>query len=263
MQIKLDTANTTTDELTGLIALCASLGGRLPSISGNPAVTYRIDPELATATVHPNSPDAQRVEDDVPLPPAAESTEGKAGQPDTPDADTSEATGAGTSTSTASAAVELDADGIPWDERIHVSTKTKTAKNVWTKKRNVDEVFYGQIHAELQELHAGNDDTPPPPTQDIGSSPEAASSTPDENAPTDDTDVPSPPAPDASAGSDAPVFNEFADLVNKVAPFGIPYVKLAELAVKVTDGLVTKFPDLRDKPDYWADFYALAVAEAG
>ncbi len=30
----------------------------------------------------------------------------------------------------------LDADGLPWDERIHASTKTKTAKNTWTKVRN-------------------------------------------------------------------------------------------------------------------------------
>lgn len=29
----------------------------------------------------------------------------------------------------------VDADGLPWDERIHASTKTKTAKGVWTKRR--------------------------------------------------------------------------------------------------------------------------------
>lgn len=245
--IETDTASP--PELTALIALCASLGGRLPN--ANPSVTYSAgDLSITTPSFGPN--DGALPADDVPTPPAAESTEGKAGQPVIPGAGTSEAITDGTSTSTASAAIELDADGIPWDERIHASTKTKTKADVWTKKRNVDEVLYGQIHMELQELHAPTDDdegnVPSPP----------ASSTPDANAPTDDTDVPPPPAQDALVE-----FKEFADLVNKVAPFGIPYVKLAELAVKVTDGLVTKFPDLRDKPDYWADFYALAVEAAG
>jgi hypothetical protein len=253
MQISfiIDTDTTGSNELTALIALCASLGGRLPN--HNPTVAYPVDPEL---TARQRSWVAQTGEhvDAMPPPPAAESTEGN--DQVSPDAGSaSEPTTAASTASAPGAAVELDADGIPWDERIHASTKTKTQAGVWTKKRKVDEVLYGQIHAELQELHASEgatsgplDDTPPPPPSD----------TSDENAPTDDTDVPPPPAPDVSGD-----FKEFADLVNKVAPFGLPYVKLAELAVKVTDGLVTKFPDLRDKPDYWSDFYELAKTEAG
>lgn len=254
MQIRLDTSTASLPELTALIALCASLGGRLP-------LSFKYERLLP-----PGGPDDEQIEearyaaglttpvDDVPAPPAAE--ENDQVSPDVGGA--SELTIA-TSPPVAGAAVELDADGIPWDERIHASTKTKTKADVWTKKRNVDEVLYGQIHAELQEQHAGPlDDTPPPP----------ASSTLDESAPTDDTDVPPPPAPDASAGSEtasntASEFKEFSELVTAVAPFNIPYVKLAELAGKVTDGLVARFPDLKDKPDYWSDFYELAVQEAG
>jgi hypothetical protein len=46
---------------------------------------------------------------------------------------------------------ELDSDGLPWDERIHAATKTKTAKGAWKKKRGVDEVEFGKVAGELQE----------------------------------------------------------------------------------------------------------------
>lgn len=43
----------------------------------------------------------------------------------------------------------LDAAGLPWDERIHSSAKTKTAKGVWKRKRNLPEHVYDQVVAEL------------------------------------------------------------------------------------------------------------------
>lgn len=42
----------------------------------------------------------------------------------------------------------VDADGLPWDERIHTSTKTKTAKGTWTKRRG------GPKGAELAQIEA-------------------------------------------------------------------------------------------------------------
>ncbi len=85
--------------------------------------------------------------------------------------------------------VELDADNIPWDERIHApSKKTLVKTGQWKKKRNVDPVLVEQVEAELraamdapctiteimqpdgaQKLAAAAltvdpaDDTPPPP----------------------------------------------------------------------------------------------------
>ena len=35
-------------------------------------------------------------------------------------------------------AVELDSDGIPWDERIHSSNHKKTQKGVWQRQRGID-----------------------------------------------------------------------------------------------------------------------------
>lgn len=259
MQISLDTSTASPNELTALIALLHSLGGRLPAVS-----TVRLDLTADTVKLrealrdasgnhrHLGAEDEQTghspsLDEDVPLPPSDDEGNDVTSLDalDTENAAASEA-------SVPAGSIELDADGIPWDERIHASTKTQTGDGKWRKLRGVDEVLFGQVHAELQERYAGNEnssDVPPPP-----------SDTPVENAPTDDMDVPPPPAPDASEGSDA--FAEFSDLVAAVAPFNIPYVKLAELAGTVTDGLVSKFPDLRDKPDYWPDFFAAAKALA-
>lgn len=46
--------------------------------------------------------------------------------------------------------VELDATGIPWDERIHTSTKKKTAKDFWKRKPRIEDDVFDAIVAELQ-----------------------------------------------------------------------------------------------------------------
>lgn len=47
--------------------------------------------------------------------------------------------------------VELDTDGIPWDERIHASTKSKNADGRWKKKKGMnDESKVNAIIAELK-----------------------------------------------------------------------------------------------------------------
>lgn len=49
--------------------------------------------------------------------------------------------------------VELDADGLPWDERIHASTKTKTQKNQWTKRKGADDATIAHVLAELRSKY--------------------------------------------------------------------------------------------------------------
>lgn len=51
------------------------------------------------------------------------------------------------------AEVALDAEGMPWDERIHASTKTQTQKNVWTKRKGVDATVTEAVTAELREKY--------------------------------------------------------------------------------------------------------------
>lgn len=50
--------------------------------------------------------------------------------------------------------VERDSTGLPWDARIHASTKTKVASGAWTAKRNVDPAFKAQVEADLRGLPA-------------------------------------------------------------------------------------------------------------
>ena len=44
----------------------------------------------------------------------------------------------------------VDAEGLPWDERIHSSNRRITAKGVWTRRKNVDDAVYNSVVAELR-----------------------------------------------------------------------------------------------------------------
>ena len=47
--------------------------------------------------------------------------------------------------------VELDADGLPWDKRIHAATKTKMKREgTWKIKRGVDPALVEQVKTELR-----------------------------------------------------------------------------------------------------------------
>ena len=52
--------------------------------------------------------------------------------------------------STTAPTVELDKNGIPWDERIHAGTKRKNADGTWSLKKGVDKELAAQIIAEYQ-----------------------------------------------------------------------------------------------------------------
>ena len=48
---------------------------------------------------------------------------------------------------------ELDADGLPWDERIHAGSKTRTQKGAWTSRRGLDEAVRDAVVAELRQMY--------------------------------------------------------------------------------------------------------------
>lgn len=48
--------------------------------------------------------------------------------------------------------IDLDARGLPWDHRIHASTKNKNADGGWKKKKNVDPATISQVEGELKAL---------------------------------------------------------------------------------------------------------------
>lgn len=48
--------------------------------------------------------------------------------------------------------VEIDKHGLPWDSRIHASTKRKNADGSWTAKRGVDDALVMAVEAELRSV---------------------------------------------------------------------------------------------------------------
>ena len=75
--------------------------------------------------------------------------------------------------------VELDKNGIPWDERIHAGTKRKNADGTWSLKKGVDKELAAQIIAEYQSAPAA------PATTTVPAAPAKPG-------------VPTPPAPPAA-----------------------------------------------------------------
>lgn len=60
-----------------------------------------------------------------------------------------------TNTTTENASIVMDSDGLPWDARIHSSSKAFVSKGTWKMKRNVPTEMVQQVEAELRQLLAG------------------------------------------------------------------------------------------------------------
>ena len=50
--------------------------------------------------------------------------------------------------------INLDSEGLPWDSRIHSSSKAKNADGTWRIKRNSDKEFVAGVVAELKKVMA-------------------------------------------------------------------------------------------------------------
>jgi len=136
--------------------------------------------------------------------------------------------------------VMVDARGLPWDERIHASTRTQTQKGEWKAKRGVDDALVADVEMELRArveatrapfvpLNGGvaAPVVPPPPMQAV---------------------PPAPPAPPAApgvtggaggAGAPPSTFAELAMWVTPWASGANPRLTMAQVneAVKVSTGL--------------------------
>lgn len=112
----------------------------------------------------------------------------------------------------------LDADGIPWDARIHSGSRNTTADGRWRRLRGVDKGLYATVYGELRAARAAPmADTPVPP----------APPPPSADTPTPMADTPVPPAPPPpSADTPAPT----AD--TPTPPAITTFVELMEAAMK-------------------------------
>lgn len=58
-------------------------------------------------------------------------------------------------TASPASGVEVDKNGLPWDARIHSSSKSKTQQGVWTRRRGLnDDAMVARVEAELRQLMA-------------------------------------------------------------------------------------------------------------
>ena len=60
------------------------------------------------------------------------------------------------------AGVELDSDQLPWDHRIHASTKTKIGNGTWKLKPKTDPALIAQVRAEYKQAAAVPSNMTPP-----------------------------------------------------------------------------------------------------
>lgn len=251
INIELDTDDT--NDLLGLAALVAAIGGRAV---GN--ATESMDEQFARLRPLGHYPDERAGGNVRTTGTAASSTAAPAGNTaPTPDADDDTPDPAALA-----GAPDRDSSGLSWDERIHASSRATIADGTWRRRKNTPDDVYDKVMAELRAAHRPNapapaassatpalsdDDTPPPPTStapaDTGS-PAAAATTAAE-------DVPPPPASD---GPDLSTFPKFVAAVNgkDVPAERKTYTALNELCAMFG---VAAFKDMKDKPNDWPMFY--------
>lgn len=90
--------------------------------------------------------------------------------------------------------VELDKNGIPWDERIHAGTKRKNADRTWSLKKGVDKELAAQIIAEYQSA-GGGVEAPTAPSKPSAPAAPSAPAKPGVPAAPSKPSAPVPPAP--------------------------------------------------------------------
>lgn len=165
-----------------------------------------------------------------------------------------------------------DSAGIPWDERIHASTKTTTANGQWTRRRNTPDKVFDDVMAELKAANTAMTlaaatsgglidkvgtlemGIPEPSAAEAFATPVATVP-----APPVTPSAPTVPTPPPAAVGDAPPFLTIMQLVTAKQRDGkLDQAKLAELLAAVE---LTGVPQLVSAPaDARANFYALVSA---
>lgn len=156
-----------------------------------------------------------------------------------------------------SPAVELDAEGLPWDVRIHSSSKEKVANGTWKLKRGVGNqvVWLNQIKDELRRA-LGN--APAVPT---------AAPNPAWPFPVPSTTV-SPPATPAPAASDAGTITMARLLPRVTAALDqgrLTADQAGQICAQVSGGAVTNVAMLAVRPDLiphvWGQLDAMGIPQ--
>lgn len=231
MEIRINTDESGPDEFTALIALFASLGGRLPNGTTVTNNTVVIPAQIADTRGPVATPTREADEREAPTMPVTSIDD-----------------------------VGLfDSKGTPWDARIHSESKATVADGTWRKRRGVSDELFNEVMAELTAAtsndEADEDEAPPPPPADEGNAQASSEDVPAPPAPT--AEEPSEPAPAASApaaGSAASQFADFPAFVGAVSKHGKTYAELNEMAGTLG---VPMFKDMKDHADKWDIFFSM------
>lgn len=136
--------------------------------------------------------------------------------------------------------VQLDADGLPWDARIHSDAAVKlSAKGQWKTRKNLPDGYKAQIEAELRAVMAAGKPT-------TGTTTAAAVAPPAPSAPVAPAPAPAPgvtpaaPAPSPAGGMTFPEFTRWI-LGHKLSP--------TDVVLEVQRAGLTQIPDLAKRPD--------------
>lgn len=151
------------------------------------------------------------------------------------------------------AGVAVDSEGIPWDGRIHASTKTHTKKGLWTLKRGVDENLVNQVKAELRQALAAPGIIIPPVPGAMNLDPASAFG----GTPTAPDSVPPPPSAPAVAETPAPL-GEFARIMRIVSEKQAAKTLSTEMVAELVHQLgLSSVRDFATRPDMIPAFEAL------
>lgn len=135
----------------------------------------------------------------------------------------------------APAGVDVDVDGLPWDERIHASTKTKTADGRWKKKRGVSDDVKAQVENELHALMAIPGGGEPAPEKTAAETFQQPTET---------------PQPEPAAGAPS----TFMDLVGEIGKRGIGQDAINH-ALGLCNPPLPSFQALANRPDLIPAFW--------
>ena len=102
----------------------------------------------------------------------------------------------------------VDADGLPWDERIHAPSKGQNKDGTWRKKKKLDDAFVAGVEAELRQQQPATaaptvPTMPPAPGAPATAAPTVPTMPPAPGAPSTPSAPPMPqvdqPAPEPAA----------------------------------------------------------------
>lgn len=191
MQLMIDTANETPINLLRVAAFLSDIAKDIPVPAGTTAANIPPPPPLTSVVIEAAAP-AQLPAANIPPPP-----------PPPPPAAAAVAPANSAAAAAPVVSSELDADGLPWDARIHANTKARNANNTWRTKRGLPAGMLETITAELRVMYPARTAgavPPPPPAAVRAPDAGAVPPPPSVNA----GGVPPPPPPPAATATVLP-----------------------------------------------------------